>query len=895
MSIPNYTTPRLTILQRLQRTTGSADSNRYALVIGPQYHIVRQLVTDGLAYNTAGLALPIANFESDWVPDETYTKVYASGLHLRVSNDAELTSNISDISAPHIVKLKSATVSFAGTGLGRTPAASLRGRPVKVGDVVNTPAGDLTVTGLLGADTAAAVGAAAAASSNPLAAGSTTTVVVAKPSTVSAVASTFTDTAAGPVYNGYLGDRITLTVVVGGIGGVATYKVRSASGKYSLDNVASTGNATSHVVDFGGGVVTLTTSASLISGATIVFDVRGAYTSVVPTAAGAYTGAAATSYLLTVVTGGASGTAQVRITDTAGYDVTSVVTVTNASAFAVGSYGATASFTFGGNVLHVGDVYTIAATPAGYSTTVFDKLVLSGPALPVSSATTATDIALDVRAVYNGEISAKAAADTTLNFTTSAAGSVNVRANLAVYDASRAPSYQWLPAVTGTGKIYTTTRCLVPPALGESYFEVNASSTEIGSMTELDNPIGYSAGKVLSSNAPRVFVLRVAADTAEAYAAALKTVEATDSFRYIACCSTKLEVAAVVKAHVENMSSYEVMNWRRVYVGIESPGVYKSLSGTATITAGTGGNTRLIRALGGFATANIYAGDTIRCNYSIDSWGAPTFEEYVIESVVSDTELKLKTGPVVPVATAAAFELWKADTARATADYVIAAANSLNSRRVCLVWADKPELLTDSGYVHVSNTYGAAEVAGLRAAAPVNQGLTTVEVSYASRAPGMYGRFSRLLLDEIAAAGVYVITQDAVGGALYIRHQLTTKTDAGVLSYEDSVGDNWDDVCYNRVKAVLRKGWIGVTNVTPQGAALLNNRLSAALLLATNTTDELLGPQILGFSDGEGNQARVKVTIDPVLKDRYKIFFDSQLPTPTNGIAVEAFGTTINL
>jgi hypothetical protein len=130
---------------------------------------------------------------------------------------------------------------------------------------------------------------------------------------------------------------------------------------------------------------------------------------------------------------------------------------------------------------------------------------------------------------------------------------------------------------------------------------------------------------------------------------------------------------------------------------------------------------------------------------------------------------------------------------------------------------------------------------------------------------------------------VFIITQEAESGTVFIRHQLTTDPNNGSLYYEDSAGVNIDDLSF-RFKDVLL-GYVGKKNVTADTLADIYNACRAILTDASQTDRAAdYGPQLNGFQS-------LTVEADPILKDRVNVYALVEIPLPLNQLAVTIEGT----
>lgn len=219
---------------------------------------------------------------------------------------------------------------------------------------------------------------------------------------------------------------------------------------------------------------------------------------------------------------------------------------------------------------------------------------------------------------------------------------------------------------------------------------------------------------------------------------------------------------------------------------------------------------------------------------------------------------------------------------------VIAASKAMSFDRLINVWCDNPKALIDGVETTIPAKYLAAAVAGLRSAKPVQQGLSTEAVSILSNAPTMYTLFDNTSdgdLDDIASYGTMIIYQEYEEQPVLIRHQLTSDSEDGIMYWEDSVGTNFDDICYAIKNSI--KGFIGKRNNTPATLVEIKNRFVDALLSKTNNTEgSLIGPQIVEIVEDS-----VSVTLDANMKDRVILRAQVILPIPLNTIIVYIQGS----
>lgn len=443
----------------------------------------------------------------------------------------------------------------------------------------------------------------------------------------------------------------------------------------------------------------------------------------------------------------------------------------------------------------------------------------------------------------------------------------------------------------GRGNLLVSYRALRATTATESLIEIATASdiTDNLGTIDMENEIAFGANEAFSgSQGKTIFALRVADDTTTAYSDSLKKIEATDMVYALTPMTDKQSVQQIVTTHCESMSQKDVKNFRRCYVGTDSPGEYAALSRydssviQVSITVSGAGYVLDVTTTGvNLETYGLTQGDIVKM---IDSNGNYTGSEYVISNVTDSNTAYLVTGPAstLPVGFA---EFWKADTPESQAAYVADVSAALGSRRAINIWVENGTRIIDGVRTVIPNKYVAAEVAGLRSAVIPWQGLTLTEINSITDAPAMYTRYSRTLLNTVAAAGTFVITQEAESGGVFIRHQLTTQSNEGSLAYEDSIGVSLDAISF-QVKDALNI-FVGRKNVTRQTLEEIYDSVWTILNGATTSAAIAdYGPQLNGFTNKAGDRNKLDVTAHPTLKDRVTVYARLLMPLPLNTLEV---------
>lgn len=443
----------------------------------------------------------------------------------------------------------------------------------------------------------------------------------------------------------------------------------------------------------------------------------------------------------------------------------------------------------------------------------------------------------------------------------------------------------------GSGKLLVSYRALRTPTSTEALIPIETASdlTEKLGTIDLENELAFGANEAFSgSQGKTIYALRVADDTTTAYSAAIKKIEATDRVYALTPMTDKQSVQQLVATHCESMSQKDVKNFRRCYVGTDSPGEYAALSRydgaviEVDITVSNAGIVLDVATSGvNLLTAGLVEGDIVKM---IDSNGNYTGAEYTISAVTDANTAYLSTGPVTSQTEVFA-EFWKADTPESQAAYVAGVSAALGSRRAVNVWVENGTRIIDGVRTVIPNKYVAAEVAGLRSAVIPWQGLTLTEINAITDAPAMYTRYTNSLLNTVAAAGTFIITQEAESGGVFIRHQLTTQSNEGSLAYEDSIGVSLDSISF-KIKDALNV-FVGRKNVTRQTLEEIYDATWTILNDATTSSAIAdYGPQLNGFTNKAGERNKIDVAAHPTLKDRVQVYARLLMPLPLNTLEV---------
>ncbi len=289
-------------------------------------------------------------------------------------------------------------------------------------------------------------------------------------------------------------------------------------------------------------------------------------------------------------------------------------------------------------------------------------------------------------------------------------------------------------------------------------------------------------------------------------------------------------------------------------------------SGLATIG---GSSNTLVHIDGGtFITDGVRAGDELRALYTSDGFGGQSYTAFVIDSVLSNEEVRLVSGPALPVTVASTVQVWHN---LSLAEQVAAwgtATQARSSHRVTSVWPPHPGREGE----RVPSYFLACSLAALRGASAPHQGLTNAEVLDWDDLLESSQTFAAHL-DTVANYGGYIVTQSPVG-QVYIRKQLTTDL-SDTKHAEDSATSNFDS-CSFFFKNLLAPR-VGVSNVVDSNLDGIRADILAGITqLRTEGFTELLGGQI------GPDSALVYVRRHATLLDKVVAKVNLDLPIPLN-------------
>lgn len=502
--------------------------------------------------------------------------------------------------------------------------------------------------------------------------------------------------------------------------------------------------------------------------------------------------------------------------------------------------------------------------PSDSNPRVYDKIVVNRNIYSLgSNATTSVKVGKE----YSGDIEVESVTVAENNASLTIAADLEVE----VYT----PQGMFTADIASNQKAYVEFRARVVDASEEGvmYFDTIEDIQDKLGAIDVNNELAYACYRALTSAGGRaVAAVRVNEDTAEAFLAAMQKTDSNSQVYGFVPVTTNKDCINAVVTYNEQMSTPTVQKWRMTYVGAEldtdKADVVDAENQLLKGSFYKDGDKHLFQ----ISASNVDNGFNFN-DYVVEDAIMYNDTPYTIKSILAENLVLLTSSPE-SLTTEVAISIKRTDSAQGNIASAERLASALNSRRVVVVWCDKGR--ADGVIIH--NAYLAAEVAGLASATEPQAGLTRTEITTINDAPRMYTRYTQTQLDRVAAHGVLIIAQDSVDGTPYIRHQLTTAPDKGILYSEMSCTRNLDNISYAVADQV--NTYVGRMNVTPSALALIKADLDTLWRSYTeNSTSPLIGPALVDYYD-------VSVIQDPVALDRVIVNVTYEIPSPLNRISV---------
>jgi hypothetical protein len=908
-----YQLPQLIVRQRFAITPIAAVNPRSACITGPHAQLFR--------YNVDDEKLLISLGESDFTSDEVYSwpnkpvgatvdtdyvKLFLEEARLRYFRRASGGSGTAGMVTDYPNRVRISSYALADNGASFPAHASLGDRGVKVGDLVKVRGADgeleATVRSLIADVVAGSLGSLSKGSNN-----AATQSAVAQVQNIgddNAISVMVDGTAYDGLASGYISEEYTVEVTTPSTGGdmtTALLKITSLSGTDDQDDVSPAAVNTYFDIGTRGGQIKFTdTPGSSVSSEAVEDDIpprdlsigqkwrvvfKQAFTNPTPVRAGTYTGDTDTTYIATITTGGAIGTAQFTVTTTNGFDYGDPITIAaHTTAYALGSYGATISFT--NNPLRKGDKYYIPATAPSEG---YLKTVELSDDLP-SDIRSDTDLEVSFYMVKNLELTKNRLPDPPNTNWTATESQFTVNDSPTVFDSEWTVDDEEVAIPIEQANLFVEYRAWLTTYVGtyDSLSDPAEAADMLGTIHP-DNPLGYGVWLAAQNGSNLVYFNAVADpdDTTEWTDALSFWVGAKNVYTMVPLTDDPA-IHDLWLGHCVSESADEVKRWRRCAV---APTVDRNkviVNDTTTDDEETamatldddptvsGTSYSLLTVTSGnalFITNNVRAGDTVRYLFDVDGFGDETYTEFVVEEVVSENTLRLTTGHTEEVDLAQRVEVWRflkrTDLAAEIADKV-----GVYGNRRAIAIANSVVL---AGGATVPAYFAAAAYAGMRGGVNPHQPLTRADVIGIQGAGSIIDGLNADQLNTIAAAGGLIMFQPEAGASIQIRHAITTST-LSLNEQDEMFGSNFDSVSYSL--ASVLEPFIGRANVVPDTISLVRSALAGQITELQTVTYSALGPQVLDSED----TVIVDVRRHSVLRDQIVAQVRLDLPYALNVI-----------
>lgn len=414
-----------------------------------------------------------------------------------------------------------------------------------------------------------------------------------------------------------------------------------------------------------------------------------------------------------------------------------------------------------------------------------------------------------------------------------------------------------------------------------------ADLDQIPGQIDPDNPLKYGVLKALqNANGTAVKYIAVSdpSDVDAWQDAIAKAKGREDLYNYVPLTYSKA-IQDLCQAQAEAESGPTVCNWKASVFSLKSV-ASKVLVGQSTssdedpvlATLGddpqaTGSQYTLLTVTSDNASllsSNVDAGDIVRYLYVTDGFGNESYEEFVVDEVLSESTLRLFRGSDVAVNEPQKIEIIHNLNKNEIVEDLVGQAGAWSNRRVLAVW---PDVIGNAG-VDLPGYYLAAAIAGLASGVMPHQPLTNVEIVGFDDASKSFTYFTSTQLDRLSEGGVWVVTEDK-DGTIHTRDATTTdNTDLNRRS--ESIRRNVDSI--SSVFTRRLRPLIGRTNVSPAMLRRLEMDIIATMDYLSRSGDtEETGPQLIS-----GKIRTLQVS--PLARDRVEIVLDLVVPAPLNHI-----------
>lgn len=916
--MPNpYQLPQVLVFQDFNEVAAEITNPLRAWLIGPNAQLHRHAVEDEKQRGLLGAYNYLLETAYSWphktpgsVVDESYTKVFVDNAKLLYFQDLIGVGGTVTPVASYANRVRSSATTFK-TANGFSRSAALLDRDVRAGDLVRLRGsfdGEQDelwtyVRGITTETTAASVAAATQDDGNP--ATQVASAVVTQIGGALNELELVVDTSGyNALPDGNIVDTYTLTVTGGSVDGdltTATFRLETTSNVEYLTGQIP--DALGELKEFGSRGLLLGWDDSsgnsvaegvdpddLIVGQQFQVVVTQGFVKPTATSGGTYIGAADNTYVVVVASGGlfddedTGKLPRLNILTSQGTDSQQNVVVSDVGvAIPLGTNGVTLTFSgVGVTGLRKGDRYYVVATAAAAGRA--STLILGHSLSDILQQASDLDLELFIKAdvqvpQYRTDITPEP------NWTMSDT-QITLAADIVAFDSTWTDGgvVQPLPIVAGTAYVeYREWLAALVNEIGGGS-SINDADDIPGPM-DPDNPLKWAFSKaVANSNGTSVRYTAVSDPTdTDAWTHALGLGTERNDLYSLVPLTTDQAVLDLFVSHVNSLSGEAMGRWRKVFVALTAETTSAIASASLSSDDGevlatiaddplsTGTQYTLLTVTSGNALLlelGAQAGDLLRINFAADTEGNPIYDEFVIDEVLDELSVRLVSGPDAAISVAQKIEIWHANSKTELVQKIGLRAGTYANRRVCAVW---PDTIGSAG-VTFPGYHVCAALAGLASGVVPQQHLTNVSLSGFDDLTRTTKLFTADQLNDLAAYGVWIVTQ-TLDGAVITRDALTTDM-TSLQSKTEMVVRNVDSISYLILSRLLK--YIGRSNVVPSALDQIRIELVSAIeFLKSNGTTARLGSQL---NDAEIVEIRQHV----IQKDRVVIVINLSLPVPIN-------------
>jgi hypothetical protein len=279
-----------------------------------------------------------------------------------------------------------------------------------------------------------------------------------------------------------------------------------------------------------------------------------------------------------------------------------------------------------------------------------------------------------------------------------------------------------------------------------------------------------------------------------------------------------------------------------------------------------------------FNKLGLRPGDEIRTRFDYDAAGNEIYTTYKVDSVINSGMVRLvgKTDGVNEDQIPLRFEIWRTETNDEFADSI---ANTANCSGYLVRY-----IRADNANPDFDQIQAAAGLIGLIGSVVPHQGVSWYEIPGLT-ADNWVPQFSKTQLDHMAGNGVLLIVE--MDGVLVARHAVTANKSPLVSDVRTNLNAKLCEEMWIRnmlllkkeFRAVVRRGYVGVTNMVAGTYSSLQQALeSRAALLENSVNYPQLGGRITG--------GLTDLILQPhaILADHLWVSFHVEGPLPMNGL-----------